>query len=157
MALASLGFVLSDDAEPGIIDVDGRVLRVVGHVHSPDEFVVGEDSADGHMWVVDVASGRVHHLNQDRVRTGGFLAAFDEYVRDGRSSDTATMLTAEQASQRLAQLRAGRVRPRAATREVVPHNVRFQRLLARLHEIDPEATSSSWWAGIIEQARDELL
>jgi hypothetical protein len=156
-SLQALGFALS--AVPGsrFVDAGGRRLRVIGRVHSDEEFLIGEDAGDGSVWVVDVASEAVHPLNRDRARTARFLEAFSAYLRDGPPEAAPMALTAQEAAERLARLRAGKVVPRAPARAAVPHDVRLRRLLDALEETDPEAVASSWWSGAIEQARDDLL
>jgi hypothetical protein len=151
-----LGFSLSDGPELRTVDAGGRTLRVFGSVHSPAEFLLGEASDDGSTWVVDVATRQAHRLNQDRASTERYLAAFGDYLRDG-PADTAMVLTAQQASERLALLRAGKIKPGVPARRPVAHEVRLRRLLDELRAIDPEAAEASWWSGTIEQAEDDLL
>ncbi|GAA2130353.1 hypothetical protein [Glycomyces algeriensis] len=150
-----LGFALTD--ESGTRAAAGRTLRLIGHVHSPAEFLIGEDTADATVWVLDVARGELHPLNRDRERTERFLAAFGAYLHDGPPAPAPMVLDARQAAERLALLRAGKVAPRAPARPAVPHRKRLRRLLEALERADPDALAASWWCGSIEQAKDDLL
>lgn len=150
-----LGFALTDASGPRV--VSGRTLRLIGHVHSESEFLIGEDAADATVWILDVARDDLHPLNRDRARTERFLEAFGAYLRDGPPAPAPMVLDARQAAERLALLRAGKVTPRAPVRPAVPHRKRLRRLLEALEQADPEALAGSWWSGPIEQAKDDLL
>lgn len=151
-----LGFALPNEPGPPVAAA-GRTLLVIGHVHSEAEFLIGEDTEDATVWVLDVADGALHPLNRDRARTARFLEAIGEYLRDGPPAAAPMVLDARQAADRLALLRAGKVAPRAPARPAVSHRVRLRRLLEALERIDPEAAAASWWSGPIEQAKDDLL
>jgi hypothetical protein len=152
-----LGMVLVEYGEnrpaPGL----DRDAVVIGHVHD-GEFLVVEFMTDATTAVVDVANGHTVALNRDRAATAGFLQAFADYLRSAGPSSGPRVLTADQAAERLAAFRAGKISP-PPTSAALSHSVRLRNLLRTLRRIDPQAAKSpaSWWSGAIEQAKDDLI
>ncbi|WP_402840764.1 hypothetical protein [Microbacterium sp. GXS0129] len=154
-----LGMVLVDNGEnppaPGL----DREAVVIGHVHD-GEFLIVEFVADATTAVFDVAGRHTVPLNRDRAATAGFLQAFADYLRSAGPSSGPRVLTADQAAERLAAFRAGKIAPPPPpTAAALPHSVRVRNLLRALRRIDTQAATSpgSWWSGAIEQAKDDLI
>jgi hypothetical protein len=152
-----LGMVLVDNGEnppaPGL----DREAVVIGHIHD-GEFLIVEFVADATTAVFDVAGRHTVPLNRDRAATAGFLQAFADYLRSAGPSSGPRVLTADQAAERLAAFRAGKIAPPPPT-AALNHSVRVRNLLRALRRIDPQAAKSpaSWWSGAIEQAKDDLI
>jgi len=131
--------------------------REIGNVHG-GEFLVMEDS-DGTTSVCDVATGDCSPLNRDRKATEGFLEAFAEYLSSGPAAPPPVTMTAEQAAERLRAFQEGQIRPPSSPPgKGLSHRTRLRKLRKRLHAIDRTATGrDSWWRGLIEEAKNDLL
>ncbi|WP_435193579.1 hypothetical protein [Streptomyces sp. NRRL F-5630] len=130
--------------------------RVIGTIHDGELLIV--ENSDGSTSVRDAATGESFPLNRNRAATEGFLKAFAEYLRSGPPDAGPTIMTAEQAAERLRAFRNGQLRPASRPTEAPSHSRRLKVLRKRLQAIDGSATGSdSWWSGLIEEAENDLL
>jgi hypothetical protein len=151
-----LGFALLNADAATDTDVPGVDGRIIGHIHGDEFFIV--ECADRTVVVVDQATSEIIPLNRDRGALEEFLAAFDEYVRTGTPASPATVMNASQAAERLALMRAGKLKPAAKQTPAISHKKRYKGLKKRLEATDRNALSDkSWWSGTLEQAKDDLI
>jgi hypothetical protein len=130
---------------------------VIGTVHD-DELQIVEFEDDATTAVFDATTGVTHPLNRDRTRLEGFLDALADHLRSGTDDPGPTVMTAEQAAERLAAFRAGRITPDRKPTPEVSDRERVAELRRRLTRIDPAALHpGSWWHLTLEQIDDGIL
>lgn len=152
----SLGFRLIDPDLEETFRSESAGGHLIGHIHG-EEFEVVERE-DGAVVVVDAASGEVSPLNRDRRRLDEFLAAYDEYVSAGPAATPAVVRSAAEMSARLAQMRAGALKPAARPAPTLSHKARYTALKTRWMAADRDALrDGTWWSGVLEQVKDGLL
>ncbi|MFE7504393.1 hypothetical protein [Promicromonospora sp. NPDC057488] len=157
---APLGFVLHPDATRAVRVPGGqgeRDARVIGYLHDPAEAEIIELAADRSV-AVRMADGELYPLNGSRAQLDEFVAAFAEYLDTGPRPTPPTVLSAAEAAEKLAQFRAGMIKPRPAPVPERSHRDRVRRLRRRLATAEKGALKrGSWWHTQLEQARDDLI
>ncbi|GAA2825881.1 SUKH-4 immunity protein of toxin-antitoxin system [Leucobacter komagatae] len=157
---SALGFQFyADGADAAAIaSRPGRELAVIGHLHSPTEFLVAEDTADGSVWVLAADLSAEWPLNASRSAFDACLAAFGRYLDAGPSISGPVVYSADEMRERLERFARGEISARAVQKQPVPHRTRLKRLRSELKTADRSALSSdSWWSGALENAKDDLL
>lgn len=104
-------------------------------------------------------SGEASPLNISRDATVSFLDAFADYLRTGTAVPPFETHSAEEIAQKLADFRAGRIRPKTpvSTAKAQPHHTRMRELRRQLEELDAVAiTPAYWWHTTIQEAADDL-
>lgn len=128
---------------------------IIGDIHGGELWIV--ERADGSTAVYDERTGRVERLNTNRAATSECLAAFAAYFDPDRA-DEPSVMTAAQAAERLAALRAGRTRPAMRSQNGDSRRDRVTILRRRLTQIDAKALGrDSWWRICMEQIQDDIL
>ncbi|WP_036968068.1 hypothetical protein [Promicromonospora kroppenstedtii] len=157
---APLGLVLHQDATWSVqipAEPAARDARVIGYLHDPAEAEIVELTDDGSVAVL-TAQGELHPLNGSREQLDEFVAAFAEYLDSGPRPTPPTVLSAAEAAEKLAQFRAGEIKPRPAPMPERSHRDRVRRLRRRLVTVEkPALKPGSWWHAQLEQARDDLI
>lgn len=158
-----LGFQLYADVADiadiaGAAERLGRPLRVIGHLHRPEEFLVAEDPADGSVWVLAADLSAEWPLNASRSALDACLTAFGRYVEDGPEASSPTVYSADEMRERLERFARGEVVSRAPQKPPVPHRTRLKHLHSDLKAADRSALArTSWWSGVLEDAKHDLL
>ncbi|WP_081607630.1 SUKH-4 family immunity protein [Rhodococcus triatomae] len=134
-----------------------RPAVVIGTIHG-GEFQIVEFEDDATTAAIDASTGVVHPLNRDRTCLECFVDALAAHLRSGMDDPGPTVMTADQATERLAALRAGRITPRIEPVPAVPDRERAAELRRRLNRIDPAALlPGGWWHVTLEQIDDGIL
>ena len=156
-ASSALGFQIYADAA-AVASRTGRGLAVIGHLHSPTEFLVAEDTADGSVWVLAADLSAEWPLNADRSAFDACLAAFGRYLDDGPNASGPVVYSADEMRERLERFARGEVAARTPQKSPLPHRTRLKRLRSELKTADRSTLSrGSWWAGVLENAKNDLL
>ncbi|QIK71138.1 hypothetical protein G7070_01095 [Propioniciclava coleopterorum] len=155
-AQTPLGIDLLPEPLQRPLTCEGRPARVIGTI--AEECDIVEFGDDGSVAVHDRVAGETHPLNRDRPSLESFLDAFATYLETGPPDVPPTIYTAGEMAARLADLRAGRIKPQPRPAPQLSHRKRLARLRARLTEVDAAALARGhWWRGTLEEARDDLL
>lgn len=136
----------------------GRASTVIGYLHSPTEFVVGEDPRDGTVWILPAECLELWPLNSSRSALEACMAAFDRYLEDGPEDSGPVVRTLEEMREDLDRMKRGELKPRKRATPALSHRKRVRRLLKDVKAADPSALNrASWWAGPLEEAKDDLI
>lgn len=135
-----------------------RAFSVIGHLHRPEEFLVGEDSSDDSVWIISSDLLGEWPLNASRRALEGCLAAFERYLADGPEDTGPVVYTGEEMRERLERFRRGELAPKPPSKPVVSHRKRLKRLRQDFASADPSAlTPESWWSTTLEEAKHDLI
>ncbi|UTX52597.1 SUKH-4 family immunity protein [Leucobacter aridicollis] len=135
-----------------------RPLRVIGHLHSPEEFLVAEDAADGSVWVLAADHSAEWPLNVSRSALDACLTAFGRYLDSGSKASGPAVYSADEMRERLERFARGEVVSRAPQKPPAPHRARLKRLHRELKAADRSVFArNSWWSGVLEDAKNNLL
>ena len=154
---SGLGFQLYADAAD-TVHREGRPFTVIGHLHSPEEFLVTEDPADGSVRVFSADLAAAWPLNTSRSALELCLEAIERYLQSAPQNAAPQVFTAEEMRERLDRLARGEVAPRTPPKQAVPHRERVKQLRRELKAADRTAlTRASWWSGTLEEAKNDLI
>lgn len=140
------------------VDRQGRRFTVIGYLHSPEEFLVAEDTVDGSVWVFAVDLSTTWPLNTSRSALDACLAAFEQYFEDGPKNPGTAVFTAEEMRERLERHARGEFVARESSKPALSHGKRMRRLRNDVKMADRSAlTRESWWSGVLEEAKNDLI
>ncbi len=154
---SKLGFRLYADGTKTVQRRD-RPFTVIGHLHSPEEYLVAEDPVDGSVWVFSGDLSTAWPLNTSRSALEECLAAFERYLEDGPENPGPTVFTADEMRERLERHARGETVVRTPPKPALSHRTRMKRLRHDVKEADRSAlTRESWWSGALEEAKNDLI
>jgi hypothetical protein len=137
------------------LDIQGTVVAIARETWAPDLYVAISPRS-GHVVAVSRNPGAgTTFINSSAGQFLAFLGhALEFFSRASKDADPPTTMTLAQARERLAALRRGDIRPKAA---IMPFD--RQKETARLRQVfkkaDPAAlVSETWWDRILEQIDD---
>lgn len=142
----------------GWVDCGGESFFLCGHETWADNLDIGVRKGDGRIYAISgIASNPPVFINSSFDRFIGFLElAADFFDRSKQGGSGATVMSAEQARERLAAMRRGEVKP--AKSVIFDREKEVEKLKKVFLEIDPDALDGDfWWAIVLEQIEDGLI
>lgn len=154
---SAAGIQLESDA--GRIERCGeRSFAVIGFVHSPDEFLLGEDVTDASIWVLSADGLSTWPLNTDRQALESCLAAFEHYLETGPVDTGPKVYTGDEMRELRERFARGEITAAKTPQPRAPHRTRVKRLMSDFRASAPSTlTPSSWWSSVLDEARDDLI
>lgn len=160
-----------DDAVLGVVFQTYDVARVVEAgkrrfldigcvVWEPERLRIGVELGSEAVYAIDLAVGaKPGFVNTDLPTLLEFLSGFQGFFGRARQGDAVSIMTQDQARERLAALRRGEVRPAATPKAQFDRTTELSKMKIDFERKDPAAFSDeeSWWNRIFEQAEDGLI
>lgn len=158
---AVLGVVFQVSDVVRVIDVGTRRFLDIGcEVWQPDVLRLGIELGSEAVYAVNIDVGaEASFINASLPTLLLFLAGFQDFLERARQIDAVSVMTQEQARERLAALRRGEIRPKAAPPTPFNRAAELSKIKLDLKREDPTAFSDkeSWWNRVFEQAEDGLI
>lgn len=158
---AVLGVVFQTSDVARVIEASKRRFLDVGCVvWDPGRLRIGVELESEAVYALDLAvDAEPGFINTGLPTLLGFLAGFQEFFERARQGDAVSVMTQEQARERLAALRRGEVRPTATPRTPFDRAAELSKMKIDFERKDPPAffDEESWWNRIFEQAEDGLI
>ena len=158
-AVLGVVFQVSDVAR--VIELGKRRFLDIGcQAWDPAVLRIGLELGSEAVFAVSVdAKAEASFINTNLPSFLSFLAGFQGFLDRARQPDVASIMTQEQARERLAALRRGEVRPAAAQATQFDRAAELSKIKLEFKREDPAAFSDkeSWWSRILEQAEDGLI
>lgn len=156
---AVLGVYFQAFAGQGLIQAGEQQLLPIGYEWDSETAILGLATKTGHVYSFTPESGQLGFVNSDIQLFLSFLFCIRSFVSSQSESEQPTLMTFEEAQERLAAFRRGEVVPQPQKRQPFDREAELARIRTRFLEQDARslANDNLWWSHVLEQFEDGLL
>lgn len=156
---AVLGVCFQSFAGQGLIQAGEQQLLPIGYEWDSETAILGLATGTGHVYSFHPATGQLGFINSDIQLFLAFLSCIHSFVSSQSEDEQATLMTFEEAQERLAAFRRGEVVPKPRKRQPFDREAELARIRARFQKQDARsfADENDWWSCVLEQLEDGVL